>query len=257
MSYIREVLRTNEACPPPSHTHTLFFTSYLICAQIHCIFLSLSLSLSLRHTHTHTLTGCHLEALEFDRFDVVDESRHLLCGVHLTAGCALREADNTNPSISPSASQTHRQPRYWWLLPRQSWAFSAPSSVRPPRPPRSLLHLLLGCNKNNLYRFHAMLAPFLIIHSILLQTHLRTCEAPSLWPSSRPASPPRWTGADFRNCHSKDSLHRQQQTTSFNLVLWNLLVFAHIRVAKCLCQPHFKLVRARPDVAISRYAILA
>lgn len=55
-----------------------------------------------------TLTGCHLEGLEFDRFDVVDESRHLLRGVHLTAGRTLREGHThtTDPSLSPLASQT-------------------------------------------------------------------------------------------------------------------------------------------------------
>lgn len=37
-----------------------------------------------------TLTGRHLEALKLDRFDVVDQSGHLLGGVDLTAGRALK-----------------------------------------------------------------------------------------------------------------------------------------------------------------------
>lgn len=48
--------------------------------------------------------------------------------------------------------------------------------------------------------------------------HLWICEAPGLCPSSQPASPPRWTGADSHNCHSEDSLHRKQPLVSLNIL---------------------------------------
>lgn len=73
MSSIAEVLRANEAHPPRPPPPTVSLQ------DAHIAFLSV------------TLTGRHLKTLEFDGLDVVDESRHLLCGVHLTAGCALRD----------------------------------------------------------------------------------------------------------------------------------------------------------------------
>lgn len=50
------------------------------------------------------LTVGHLETLEFDRFNVVDQRGHLLCGVDLTAGCALWKAGTTT-AVSQSVSR--------------------------------------------------------------------------------------------------------------------------------------------------------
>lgn len=55
---------------------------------------------------SRTLTGCQVEAFEFDGFDVVDESRHLLCGVHLNARCTLQVVDTTDPSICSSVKDS-------------------------------------------------------------------------------------------------------------------------------------------------------